>query len=90
MKFSPLNGYLLVKPINASTETASGLMINKEKDEVNSGIVVAIDNDHILTIKVGSTVYYHQVKDENITIEGNKYALVAYETLYGYDQEDTV
>lgn len=86
MKIKPLNGYVVIKPLEAEEVTKSGIIIpdtaNKEKPK--QGVVVAVSetniNDHgtnlPIELKVGDKVLYGQYSGEDVKIDGVEYKIV--------------
>lgn len=86
MQIKPLNGYVVIKPLEAEEMTKSGLYIpetaNKEKPK--QGEVVAISATNIsdhgtelpIEMKVGDKVLYGQYSGEDVKVDGIEYKIV--------------
>lgn len=86
MKIKPLNGYVVIKPLEAEEVTASGIVIpdtaNKEKPK--EGEVMAVSATNIsesgtelpVEIKVGDKVLYGQYSGEEVEVDGVEYKIV--------------
>lgn len=86
MKIKPLNGYVVIKPLEAEEITKSGIVIpgtaNKEKPQ--EGEVVAIASSNIsdkgtelpIEMKVGDKVLYGRYSGEDVKIDGTEYKIV--------------
>jgi chaperonin GroES len=86
MKIIPLNGYVVIKPLEAEEMTKSGLYIpdtaNKEKPQ--EGEVAAIADKNIssngtelpIEMKVGDRVLYGRYSGEDVKVDGVEYKIV--------------
>jgi len=86
MKIKPLNGYVVIKPLEAEEVTKSGIVIpdtaNKEKPQ--EGQVVAVADKNIssngvelpIEMKVGDKVLYGRYSGEDVKVEGVEYKIV--------------
>ena len=86
MKIKPLNGYVVIKPLEAEEVTKSGIVIpdtaNKEKPQ--EGEVAAVSDKNIssngielpIEMKVGDKVLYGRYSGEDVKIDGVEYKIV--------------
>jgi chaperonin GroES len=86
MNIKPLNGYVVIKPLEAEEITKSGLYIpdtaNKEKPK--EGEVVAISATNItaegtelpVEMKVGDKVLYGQYAGEEVKVDDVEYKII--------------
>ncbi len=86
MKIKPLNGYVVIKPMEAEEVTKSGIVIpdtaNKEKP--SEGEVVAVANNNVsstgtelpIEMKVGDKVLYGRYSGEDVKVDGVEYKIV--------------
>ena len=86
MNIKPLNGYVVIKPLDAEEVTASGIVIpdtaNKEKP--SEGEVVAISEINIsptgielpIEVKVGDKVLYGRYSGEDVKVDNVEYKIV--------------
>lgn len=86
MKIIPLNGYVVIKPLEPEEMTKSGLYIpdtaNKEKPQ--EGEVVSIADKNIsssgtelpIEMKVGDRVLYGRYSGEDVKVDGVEYKIV--------------
>ena len=86
MKIIPLNGYVVIKPLEAEEMTKSGLYIpdtaNKEKPQ--EGEVVAVAKTNVsssgtelpIELKVGDRVLYGRYSGEDVKVDGVEYKIV--------------
>lgn len=76
-----LAGKILVKPQEAETKTASGIIIPdsaKEKPHVGKVVLVgAARKDEPMEIKVGDTVFYGKYSGTELEIDGLDYLLMS-------------
>jgi len=85
VSIKPLADRVLVEPLPAETQTASGLFIpDSAQEKQHKGIVVAIGNgkkDEPLTVKVGNQVLYGKYSGSEITLDGNDYLMMREEDI---------
>ncbi|MCK5615357.1 co-chaperone GroES [Candidatus Pacearchaeota archaeon] len=86
MKIKPLNGYVVIKPMEAEEVTKSGIVIpdtaNKEKP--SEGEVVAVASKNVspsgtelpIEMKVGDKVLYGRYSGEDVKVDGVEYKIV--------------
>ena len=91
MTIQPLFDNVLIKPIEAESKTASGIIlpdtINKEKPQV--GIIVAVGEGkvgpkgekHPMIVKVGQKVMYKKWGGNDVKVEGQEWMLVSQEDI---------
>ncbi len=76
----PLADRVLIKPLQAETTTASGLIIpDSAKEKQQKGKVIAIGNgtkDEPMTVKVGDTVLYGKYGGTELVIEDTEYLIM--------------
>ncbi len=80
LNIQPLADRVLIEPLQAETQTASGLYIpDSAKEKPQQGKVVAIGNgtkDEPMTVKVGDTVLYGKYAGTELKLEGNDYLMM--------------
>lgn len=86
MNIKPLNGYVVIKPLEAEEVTASGIVIpdtaNKEKPKEGEVMAVAstnissTGNELPIEMKVGDKVLYGQYSGEEVEVDGVEYKIV--------------
>lgn len=86
MNIKPLNGYVVIKPLEQEEMTKSGIYIpdtaNKEKPQ--EGEVVAVADKNIsssgtelpIELKVGDKVLYGRYSGEDVKVEDVEYKIV--------------
>lgn len=79
----PLGNRLTVKPIQKETTTASGIILQQDKEaRTEKGEVVLIGRDVAEDIKVGDIIYFQQYAPDEFEIDG--------ETIYIISEENVV
>ncbi|MGB7841505.1 MAG: co-chaperone GroES [Salinimicrobium sp.] len=80
LNIKPLSDRVLVEPVAAETQTASGIYIPETaKEKPQKGKVVAVGNgkkDHDMTVKVGDTVLYGKYSGTELKLEGKEYLMM--------------
>ena len=80
LNIKPLSDRVLVEPMAAETQTASGIFIpDTAKEKPQKGTVVAVGNgtkDHNMTVKVGDTVLYGKYAGTDLKFEGKDYLIM--------------
>ena len=80
MTVKPLSDRVLVEPVAAETQTASGIYIPETaKEKPQKGKVVAVGagkKDHEMTVKVGDTVLYGKYSGTELKLEGTDYLMM--------------
>ncbi|MDY8134711.1 co-chaperone GroES [Aquimarina sp. 2201CG5-10] len=85
VNIKPLSDRVVVEPLPAETQTASGLFIpDSAQEKQQKGKVVAVGNgkkDHEMTVKVGDTVLYAKYGPDELRIDGKDYLIMREETI---------
>jgi len=80
VNITPLADRVLIEPLPAETQTASGLFIpDSAQEKQQKGIVRAIGNgkkDEPLTVKVGNTVLYGKYSGSELKLDGVDYLMM--------------
>lgn len=80
LKIKPLADRVLVEPMAAETQTASGIFIpDTAKEKPQKGTVVAVGNgkkDHSMTVKEGDVVLYGKYAGTELKFEGKDYLIM--------------
>ncbi|OYQ36908.1 co-chaperone GroES [Flavobacterium cyanobacteriorum] len=86
LNVKPLSDRVLIEPVAAETQTASGIIIpDTAKEKPQKGIVVAVGNgkkDHDMTVKVGDTVLYGKYAGTELKFEGKDYLIMREEEIF--------
>jgi len=80
INIKPLHDRVVVKPAEAETKTASGIIIpDTAKEKPQRGEVVAVGEgkkDEPMTVKVGDVVLYGKYAGTEVNIEGTEYLIL--------------
>jgi chaperonin GroES len=80
INIKPLGDRVVLKPLEAETTTASGLIIpDSAKEKQQKGTVVAVGNgtkDEPMTVKVGDVVLFGKYAGTELELEGAEYLIM--------------
>ena len=80
LQIKPLSDRVLIEPVAAETQTASGIFIPATaKEKPQKGTVVAVGNgkkDYTMTVKVGDTVLYGKYAGTELKLDGTDYLIM--------------
>lgn len=80
LKIQPLSDRVLIEPVAAETQTASGIFIpDTAKEKPQKGTVVAVgkgSKDHDMTVKVGDSVLYERHAGTELKLDGKDYLIM--------------
>ena len=80
LKITPLADRVVIEPLAAETQTASGLYIpDSAQEKQQKGKVVAVGagkKDHNMTVKKGDTVLYGKYAGTELKIDGKDYMIM--------------
>jgi chaperonin GroES len=80
LSITPLADRVLVAPVAAETQTASGIFIpDTAKEKPQKGTVMAVGSgtkDHKMTVKVGDTVLYGKYAGTDLKFDGKDYLIM--------------
>ena len=80
VNIKPLSDRVVIEPLPAETQTASGLYIpDSAQEKQQKGKVAAVGGgkkDHKMTVKVGDTVLYGKYSGTELTLDGNDYLIM--------------
>ncbi|HEY8366961.1 MAG TPA: co-chaperone GroES [Bacteroidia bacterium] len=86
INIKPLHDRVVVKPAEAETKTASGIIIpDTAKEKPQRGEVVAVGEgkkDEPMTVKVGDVVLYGKYAGTEVNIEGTEYLIMRESDIY--------
>jgi chaperonin GroES len=86
LNIKPLSDRVLVEPVAAETQTASGIIIpDTAKEKPQRGIVVAVGKgtkDHEMTVQVGDTVLYGKYAGTELKFEGKDYLIMKEDEIF--------
>ena len=82
MKIVPINGHLLVKPLEAAQRTAGGIHLpDSAREKQRQGEVIAVADDATEEVTVGDRVIYRESSGTEVEVEGEKRLLLSSEDL---------
>ena len=80
INIKPLADRVLIEPVAAETQTASGIFIpDTAKEKPQKGKVIAVGNgtkDITMTVKIGDTVLYGKYAGTELKLEGADYLIM--------------
>ena len=80
LNIKPLADRLLVKPLEAETKTASGIIIpDTAKEKPQKGSIVAVGpgtKENPVTVKVGDSVLYGKYSGTELKLNGKDYLIM--------------
>ncbi|SEL65320.1 chaperonin GroES [Aquimarina amphilecti] len=80
VNIKPLSDRVVIEPLPAETQTASGLYIpDSAQEKQQKGKVAAVGGgkkDHEMTVKVGDTVLYGKYSGTELKLDGNDYLIM--------------
>ncbi|MDH5465515.1 MAG: co-chaperone GroES [Thiovulaceae bacterium] len=83
MNFIPLGKRLLIKRIEESNQTASGIIIpDNAKEKPSHGLVVAVSSE-VETVKVDDTVVFGKYSGSELSIDGTMYLVLELDDVLG-------
>jgi len=92
MKLQPINGRILVKPVEAKKKTSGGIYLpDTAKEKVQEGEVVAVAEDATEEIAVGDCVIYKEFGGTEVKFNGEDYVLLTEDDLLAkYEEVDKI
>ncbi len=90
MNIQPLFDNVLIRPVEAETKTASGIILpDSVKEKPQMGVVMAIGSGkvgpkgdrHPMLVKVGQKVMYKKWGGNEIKVEGEEWTIVSQEDI---------
>ena len=80
LNITPLSDRVLIEPVAAETQTASGIFIpDTAKEKPQKGTVVAVGSgtkEHTMTVKTGDTVLYGKYAGTDLKFDGKDYLIM--------------
>ena len=81
LNIKPLSDRVLIEPVAAETQTASGIYIpDTAKEKSQKGTVIAVGNgtnEHTMTVKIGDSVLYDKFAGTELKLEGKDYLIMS-------------
>ncbi|MFZ5445849.1 MAG: co-chaperone GroES [Myxococcota bacterium] len=82
MALQPLNGNVLVRPVEAKTKSAGGILLPEVAREAPAeGVIQALPPGDTAGLTVGARVLYKRFAGEEIQVDGEKYRLLPHTEL---------
>ncbi|MEW7277838.1 co-chaperone GroES [Aquimarina sp. 2201CG1-2-11] len=85
VNIKPLSDRVVVEPLPAETQTASGLFIpDSAQEKQQKGKVAAVGSgkkDHDMTVKVGDTVLYGKYAGTELKLDGKDFLIMREEDI---------
>jgi len=83
MAVRPINGRVLVKPLEASEQTVGGIYLpdTAKEGSIREGEVVAVADDATEEVAVGDRIIYKEFSGTEINVEGEDYVVLSSEDL---------
>ena len=86
MALKPLADRIIIKAVEAETQTAGGILLpDSAKEKPQRGTIVAVGDgkkDEPLTVKTGDQVLYGKYAGTEITYEGKEYLIMRESDIY--------
>jgi chaperonin GroES len=92
MKLQPINGRILIKPIEAKKRTSSGIYLpDTAKEKVKEGEVIAVADDATEEVAVSNRIIYREFSGTKVKFEGEDYVLLSDDDLLAkYEEVDKI
>ena len=82
MKIRPINGHVVVKPLEAEEKTPGGIYLpDSARENLSEGEVIAVAEDATNEVAVGDRVIYKEMSGTQVELDGQEYILLASEDL---------
>lgn len=82
MRARPINGHVLVTPLEANEQTAGGIYLpDTARERLHEGEVVAVAEDATEEVAVGDRVVYKESSGTEIQLDTEEYILLSSEDL---------
>lgn len=77
MKLKPINGRILVKPLEAGDKTSGGIYLpDTAKEKLQEGEIIAMAEDATDEVAVGDRIIYKELTGTEVKIDGEDYILL--------------
>ena len=92
MNIIPINGRILIKPVEVQATTPGGIYIpDTAKEKLNEAEIIGIAKDATDEVVVGDRVIYKEFGGTEIKLEGEEYILIAADDLLAkYEAVDEI
>jgi len=77
MKIRPMNGRVVVRPVESSEQTKGGIVIpDTAKEKSQEGEIVAVADDATEEVAVGDRVIYKEYGGTEVDVDGQKHVIL--------------
>lgn len=92
MALQPINGRILVRPLEAEDKTAGGIYLpDTAREKLQEGEIIAVAKDATDEVAVGDRVIYKELTGTEVKIEGQDYILLTEDDLLAkYEAVDKI
>jgi len=92
MKVQPVNGNVLLAPVDGEERTAGGIYVpDTARERPTEGIVKAVSENSAGELMIGDRVVYQPGSGEEVTIDGSAYRLLPESSLLAkYVEADAI
>ena len=92
MKLQPINGRILVKPIEAEEKTSGGIYLpDTAKEKLHQGEVIAVAEDATEEVAVGDRIIYKEFSGTEVKFDEEEYILLIEDDLLAkYEAVDKI
>jgi len=82
MRIVPINGYVLVKPLEGALQTPGGIHLpDSAREKQREGEVIGVADDATEEVVVGDRVVYKEFSGTEVEADGEDYLLLSSEDL---------
>lgn len=92
MKLQPINGRILVKPIEAEEKTSGGIYLpDTAKEKLHQGKVIVVAEDATEEVAVGDRIIYKEFSGTEVKFDEEEYILLIEDDLLAkYEAVDKI
>ena len=92
MNLKPINGHILVKPVEVREKTSGGIYIpDTAKEKLHEAEIIAIAKDATDEVAIGDRVIYKEFGGKEVKFEGESYVLLTEDDLLAkYEAVDKI
>jgi len=92
MKLQPINGRILVKPIEVEEKTSGGIYLpDTAKEKLHQGEVIAVAEDATEEVAVGDRIIYKEFSGTEVKFDEEEYILLIEDDLLAkYEAVDKI
>lgn len=92
MKLKPINGRVLLKPLEVQEKTAGGIYIpDTAREKIHEGKIIDVPKDLTDEVVTGDIVVYKEYSGTEVKVDGEAYLLVTVDDLLAkYESVDEI